>query len=156
MRPAWYVLGVLVACTSGLVASNEWEQRIERQKLEAAKARPITDDLVIHRLIVPHHTSKSTSVATLTFHAARELNAGFGASVIGADGTIYCSNTSGKGSGLQFPARMSPAMRIPLSKFTGQCTLPPGRYVLAVRFNVQTGDIVKPISVESEPFTVTE
>lgn len=156
MKPAWYALGILVACASGLLASNEWEQRLDRQRIEAAKARPITDDLVIHRLIVPHHTVKSTPVATLTFHAARELNAGFGASVIGADGTIYCPNTSGKGGGLQFPARMSPAMRVPLQKFTGSCALQPGRYVLAVRFNVQTGQVVKPISVESEPFIVSE
>ncbi len=154
--PAIYALGLSVAIAAGMVASNEWADRSDRLALEAAKARPITDDLVIHRVIVPDHAFRTTPIVTITYHARTDLIAGFGAAVVAADGAIYCSNTSGKGGGLTFPARITPAIRLSLSKFTGGCELPPGRYTLALRFNVQTGPAVKPISVETEPFRVGE
>ena len=158
MKPMHYALGVLAAITTGTILSNEYAGYSDRKRVETLKARPITDDLVIHRFIVPSHKARSTPLVTITYHAADTYNAGFSASVTADDGTTVCSNTSGKGGGgMQFPSRMTPVLRVPLAKLTGpECQLPPGSYSLAVRFNVLIDGVVKSISAESERFRVTE
>jgi hypothetical protein len=153
-------ISLILACISalglGTFLSNEKADRVERLKVEAAQARPVTDDFVIHKLIVPHHAHKATPIVTMTYHVTQPLNAGFGASLIAADGGVYCPNTSGKGSGVQLPVVLNPVFRMPLSRFIGNCDAPPGQYTLVIRFNVRIEGVLKTISVQSEPFVITD
>lgn len=156
MNRALYPLGLFLAVAAGVGLSNDLAERAERQRIEAQQARSITEDFVIHRITVPHHATKSTPIITMTYHVSEPLNAGFGASVIAADGSIHCANTSGKAGGIQIPVTLNPVLRITMSRITGPCELPPGRYTLAIRFNVRIAGVLKSISAISDPFTVSD